>query len=90
MGQAQIKIKIGEILTDILKEKNLTQKKLGEILGINPQCVSMLMNNEYRKYSLCKLFIFLAILGYDAHIHISKSLNYIGELTSQRKIGNDR
>ena len=66
MARSQIMIRI----TEIIKEKGLTQKQTAELLGIPQSKVSCLMNGKLSQFSLDHLFELLNALDRDVEIII--------------------
>src|SRR3990167_9295547 len=66
MARAQIMSRI----TEIIKERGLTQKAAAELLGIPQSKVSCLMNGKLRMFSLDHLFELLNALDRDVEIII--------------------
>ena len=65
-ARAQIMFRIAEII----KERDLTQKKAAKLLGIPQSKVSCLMNGKLSMFSLDHLFELLNALGRDVEIII--------------------
>jgi predicted XRE-type DNA-binding protein len=66
MARAQIMLRI----TEIIKDKDLTQKQTAELLGIPQSKVSCLMNGKLSMFSLDHLFELLNALDRDVEIII--------------------
>ena len=66
LARSQIMIRI----TEIIKEKGLTQKQAAELLGIPQSKVSCLMNGKLSMFSLDHLFELLNALDRDVEIII--------------------
>ena len=66
LARSQIMIRI----TEIIKEKGLTQKQAAEVLGIPQSKVSCLMNGKLSMFSLDHLFELLNALDRDVEIFI--------------------
>ena len=66
LARSQIMIRI----TEIIKEKGLTQKQAAEVLGIPQSKVSCLMNGKLNMFSLDHLFELLNTLDKDVEIII--------------------
>lgn len=66
MARAQIMSRVSEII----KERGLTQKAASELLGIPQSKVSCLMNGKLSMFSLDHLFELLNALGRDVEIII--------------------
>ena len=62
------KAKLAFIINQLIAEKGLTQKEAAQILGIDQPKVSALKNGKLSRFSLERLFSFLAAL--DQHIEI--------------------
>ena len=59
--------KIGIQVIRILKQRNLKQREISQILGISQPEVSHLMDGEFQRFSEGKLLLFLKRLDTDAH-----------------------
>jgi predicted XRE-type DNA-binding protein len=55
-------------VTDILRERGLTQVQAAELLGTAQPVVSDLMRGKLQKFSIERLFSFLEALGHDVEI----------------------
>jgi predicted XRE-type DNA-binding protein len=55
-------------VTDILRERELTQVQAAELLGTTQPVVSDLMRQKLQKFSIERLFSFLEALGHDVEI----------------------
>ncbi len=66
----QLKAKLMLEIYRAIKDRELTQVKAGEILGIAQPHVSALMNGRSGKYSVGRLFEFLNALGRDVEIAV--------------------
>ena len=53
-----------------IKKRNLTQVAAGEILGLDQPNVSALINEKISRFSVEKLMMFSAKLGFAVSIHI--------------------
>ncbi|MEA5575300.1 helix-turn-helix domain-containing protein [Anabaena sp. UHCC 0451] len=62
--------KIGIQVIKILKQRNLKQREISEILGISQPEVSHLMNGEFQRFSEGKLLMFLKKLNAEIALHI--------------------
>lgn len=69
-----------EIHRDI-RDRNLTQKNAGRILGISQPQVSDLMRGRARAFSAERLLQFLTALGHDVEIHVKPPRKDHGELS---------
>jgi len=58
-------------ITTIIRERKLTQKEAGKLLGIDQPKVSALKAGRYTGYSIDRLFSFLLKLGNDINITIA-------------------
>lgn len=54
--------KIGIQVIRLLKQRNLKQREVSQLLGISQLEVSHLMNGEFQRFSEGKLLIFLKLL----------------------------
>jgi predicted XRE-type DNA-binding protein len=62
--------KIGIQVIRLLKQRNLKQREIGELLGISQPEVSHLMNGEFQRFSDGKLISFLKRLDAEITLHI--------------------
>ncbi len=62
---------IGFVVNEILKEKNLKQREMAQLLGISQPEVSHLMNAHFDRFTTDKLFDFLKRLDRKVTIAIS-------------------
>jgi predicted XRE-type DNA-binding protein len=63
-ARSQLMIRI----TQILRERKLTQVQAAEVLGTTQPVISDLMRGKLPKFSIERLFSFLEALGYDVEI----------------------
>ena len=62
--------KIGIQVIKILKQRNLKQREISQLLGIPQSEVSHLMNGEFQLFSEGKLLIFLKRLDTEITLHL--------------------
>jgi predicted XRE-type DNA-binding protein len=62
--------KIGIQVIRLLRQRNLKQREISEILGIAQPEVSHLMNGEFQRFSEGKLLIFLKRLDVEICLHL--------------------
>lgn len=62
--------KIGIQVLRILKQRNLKQREISQLLGISQPEVSHLMNGEFQRFSEGKLLIFLKRLDTEVTLHL--------------------
>ena len=62
--------KIGIQVIRLLKQRNLKQREIGELLGISQPEVSHLMSGEFQRFSDGKLINFLKRLDAEITLHI--------------------
>ncbi|MEG4012593.1 MULTISPECIES: helix-turn-helix domain-containing protein [unclassified Microcoleus] len=62
--------KIGIQVIRLLKQRNLKQHEISQILGIPQPEVSNLMNGEFQRFSEGKLLIFLKRLDMEITLHL--------------------
>lgn len=71
------KAKLAILISDIIKERKLTQKKAAEIIGIDQPKVSAILRGYLSGFTIDRLFRFLMALGMDIIIeakpHLSQS-----------------
>lgn len=71
------KAKLAILISDIIKERKLTQKKAAEIIGIDQPKISAILRGYLSGFTIDRLFRFLMALGMDIIIeakpHNSKS-----------------
>lgn len=66
-----IKAQLAHKISQILKEKNLTQKQASQLLKMTQPKLSKLLNGEFREISEMKMLECLAKLGNDIKIVVS-------------------
>lgn len=59
------KAKLAILISDIIKERKLTQKKAAEIMGIDQPKVSAILRGYLSGFTIDRLFRFLISLGID-------------------------
>jgi predicted XRE-type DNA-binding protein len=64
---------IGIQVLCLLKQRNLKQREIGELLGIPQPEVSHLMKGEFQRFSEGKLLVFLKRLGMEVTLHLRPS-----------------
>jgi predicted XRE-type DNA-binding protein len=69
-GEELAKAKLASTIYDIIDDRKLNQKEIGNILGINQTTVSLLKNGRLADFSIEKLFSFLLALDQDIDIVI--------------------
>jgi predicted XRE-type DNA-binding protein len=57
-------------VTDIIKERGLTQAQAAKVLGTNQPTVSDLIRGKFNKFSLERLIGFMTALGHDVEISV--------------------
>jgi predicted XRE-type DNA-binding protein len=62
--------KIGIQVLRLLKQRNLEQREMSELLGIPQPEVSYLMNGEFQRFSEGKLLLFLKRLDTEITLHL--------------------
>jgi len=62
--------KIGIQVIRILKQRNLKQREISQILGISQPEVSHLMDGEFQRFSEGKLLLFLKRLDTEITLHL--------------------
>lgn len=62
--------KIGIQVLRLLKQRNLKQREISELLGISQTEVSHLMNGEFQRFSEGKLLIFLKRLDTEITLYL--------------------
>ena len=66
----QLRAELALEIWRIMKQRNLTQAKLADALGVNQADVSRLKNGEFSRFSIERLFRFLKALDRTIEIHI--------------------
>jgi predicted XRE-type DNA-binding protein len=78
-------------ITDILRERKLTQVQMAELLGTTQPVVSDLVRGKLQKFSIERLFSYLEALGYDVEIvvHPRKPMKRVSlrRVTTARRSG---
>ena len=62
--------KIGIVVLRLLKQRNLKQREISELLKIPQPEVSRLMKGEFQRFSEGKLLVFLKLLDAEVTLHI--------------------
>jgi predicted XRE-type DNA-binding protein len=90
-AEAYARSQLMDHVTDILRERSLTQVQAAELLGTTQPVVSDLMRGKLSKFSIERLFSFLEALGYDVEIvvHPRKPMKRISlrRVTTARRGG---
>lgn len=71
--------KIGIQVLRILKQRNLKQRQISELLGIPQPEVSHLMKGEFQRFSEGKLLTFLKRLDTEITLHVRYEDNHVSE-----------
>lgn len=66
------KVELASRIFKAIKDRRLTQKEAGEMLGISQPKVSALLKGNLKGFSTDRLFRFLTILGCDVKIVVSR------------------
>ena len=69
--ELMIRARLGHLVRMILKDKNLKQFQIAELLDIDQSEVSKLMNGKYHLFSESRLFVFLNKLDKKITVQIS-------------------
>jgi predicted XRE-type DNA-binding protein len=69
-GERLAKAELARVIRKIVKEKNWTQRRAAEVLGIAPPDVSDLMRGKLARFSQERLERFLNSLDMDVHIQV--------------------
>jgi predicted XRE-type DNA-binding protein len=64
------KAELARVIRNIVKDKNWTQRRAADVLGIAPPDVSDLMRGKLARFSQERLERFLNALGMDVHIRV--------------------
>lgn len=67
-----LKAKIVSNIMSIVKDKNITQKEVGKIIGISQPEVSRLFRGHFREYSVERLMKFITSFNRDVEISVKK------------------
>lgn len=70
--QDLLKISIASAITKVIQRKGLSQLEAGRLIGIDQPKVSALVRGHLDQFSVDRLFLFLALLGLDVDIRISR------------------
>ena len=76
-----IKAELALQIYRIIRERGLSQKQVGKILGISQPQVSVLARNRGASFSVGRLLEFLRALGQDVEISVSPARNGRGEIS---------
>ncbi len=60
-------------IASIIKERHLTQAAAGAVIGLDQPKVSALLNGQFRGFSVYRLMAFIAALGRDVEIVMTKT-----------------
>lgn len=71
-------------ISQIIKERNLTQVQAADILGIGQQQISALKNNRLSTFSIGRLIELLVAFGQDVEITIRPALEDRGKVSLSR------
>lgn len=74
MENSELKLKVANHLSEIIKEKKITQVQVAKILEIDQPKISALMKGNFKNFSLERVIIFLNKLGVDVTIKVSPSV----------------
>ena len=69
-GERLAKAELARVIRKIVKDKNWTQRRAAEVLGIAPPDMSNLMRGKLARFSQERLERFLNALGMDVHIQV--------------------
>jgi predicted XRE-type DNA-binding protein len=69
--------KIGIQVLRLLRQRNLKQREISDLLGIPQPEVSRLMNGEFQRFSEGKLLIFLKRLDTEITLHLGVQPGYV-------------
>ena len=69
-GERLAKAELARVIRNIVKDKNWTQRRAADVLGIAPPDVSDLMRGKLARFSQERLERFLNALGMDVHIRV--------------------
>ena len=67
---ALAKAELVQRIRDVIKERNLTQARAAELLGLDQPKVSALVRGRVNGYSIDRIFRFLNVLGQQIEIHV--------------------
>jgi predicted XRE-type DNA-binding protein len=71
-AEAHARSQLMRRITEILRERKLTQVQMAELLRTTQPVVSDLMRGKLSKFSIERLFSFLEALGYDVEIVVHR------------------
>ena len=69
-GERLAKAELARVIRKIVKEKNWTQRRAADVLGIAPTDVFDLMRGKLARFNQERLERFLNALGMDVHIRV--------------------
>lgn len=69
-GERLAKAELARVIRKIINDKNWTQRRAADVLGIAPPDVSDLMRGKLARFSQERLERFLNSLGMDVHIRV--------------------
>ena len=70
-GERLAKAELARVIRNIVKERNWTQRRAADVLGIAPPDVSDLMRGKLARFSQERLERFLNALDMDVHIRVA-------------------
>ena len=76
-----IKAELALQIYRIIRQRGLSQKQVGKILGISQPQVSVLARNRGASFSVGRLLEFLGALGQDVEISVTPARNGRGEIS---------
>lgn len=70
--QEMLKVSIASAITKVIQRKGLSQAEAGKMIGLDQPKVSALVRGKLDQFSVDRLLVFLALLGLDVDIRISR------------------
>lgn len=70
--QEMLKVSVACRITKVIQSRGLTQEQAGRLIGLDQPKVSALVRGRLEQFSIDRLFLFLALLGLDVDVRISK------------------
>jgi predicted XRE-type DNA-binding protein len=70
--EAQAKAELAIMITDIIKEKKLTQKQAADLIGLDQPKISKLTRGLLSKFTIERLMRFVLRLGFDIELKLKR------------------
>jgi predicted XRE-type DNA-binding protein len=89
--EAKAKSDLACLIRSIIKETELTQEQVAELMGIDQPKVSKIMRGILSEFTIDRLMKYLVSLGYDVEITAKQSRSltasiHVGKINSSRRV----